>query len=95
MTETEIKKVLRESSCPYLASSNGCWIDVENNKIWDIPSMDSYHRKNCITTMEKATSSITSGWFLDGVDFDKSDWPQIKTFALKAYSRILHELKSF
>jgi hypothetical protein len=93
MTKANFDKLVKGTSSPYLASPKGGWTDADG-KTWDISTMPPDYRDNCKKTIKKDKKNVEHDIYLEGVDFDKKDLPDIRRYAKKAYKQVDHDLNT-
>lgn len=70
MNDLEFRKIILNSSSPYLVAPTGKWIDADRKEV-DFSEMSKDWKMNCLKTLLKLEDTIEKGGFLDGVSFDR------------------------
>lgn len=92
MTDKEIAKFIKQTSCPFLAARKGYWIGADSPKEKYMKGK-KFYRKNAYNYLKNQEYSIRSGLFLQGVEYDKKYKKQIVEWASDVYDRKIKELE--
>lgn len=92
MTDKEIRELIKQTDCPFLAARKGYWIGADSPKEIFMMGKDFY-RENAYKYLKNQEYHIKRGLFLSEVRYDRKNEKQIVDWASDAYDRKIKELE--
>ncbi len=92
MEEYEVRELLEKTNFPFLAAYHNEWIDAERKRM-SFDEMGKSYLKNCYKMLQKQKYNIERGFFLDGVEYDKTQYDEIVDTTNRLYNDKMEEIK--
>ena len=97
MTKEKFSEIIvnSKSSFKFLGAEQGYWLGTDEDgmeETYSISEMTKKHKENCINYLKKQKENIVRGFFLEGVDIDKSDYEELVQLGCDAMKQKIREL---
>ncbi len=94
MDELTLRSILGEKGFPYLTAYEKEWIDADG-KTKSFDEMGKTYLENCYKMLERQKRTIERGLFLEGVEFEESQYDDIVEMAKELYDNKMKELRDY
>lgn len=93
MNNLRLRKIILDSSSPYLIAKKGMWINADGKEI-SFNDMDKEYKEKCYNVLKREREGIEMGLFLGGVECSQEESDEVMKMVMELYSAKLQELEN-